>query len=164
MGRHIKISNIKMNDSSTDRILIIDFGDSPIIEWCLELILLKEDLCDSISITDNDYKYKIILSKTNNLPRNDRARINFQKDKIILEITNTELEYWINFFLKYYRDGLAEVDHFDIEVLTNPNEKNIQINFQVANYSLPVSEEEALKRLGLNLSIVKNISETKNKK
>lgn len=163
MGRHIKISNIKMNDSSTDRILIIDFGDSPIIEWCLELILLKEDLCDSISITDNDYKYKIILSKTNNLPRNDRARINFQKDKIILEITNTELEYWINFFLKYYRDGLAEVDHFDIEV-TNPNEKNIQIIFQVANYSLPVSEEEALKKLGLNLSIVKNTSETKNKK
>jgi hypothetical protein len=51
------------------------------------------------------------------------------------------------FFLRYFRDGFAEVDHVDIDDTANAGG---YLTFVVSEFAPPVSPDEAKRRLGLN--------------
>ena len=67
-------------------------------------------------------------------------------------LSRTGLDYWATFFLKYYRDGVGEVNHLDVEAYPrNPNmARGLGIVLQIANALPPISGEEARRRLGLS--------------
>lgn len=63
-------------------------------------------------------------------------------------LTRNNLDYVHQFFLKYYRDGVAEVDHLDLEAVdAETGHEEIYITFQVSESRPPLSPEEAKKRL-----------------
>ena len=139
---------IEVKEYATQKVLKIDFGTHPITEWCLSLCLLKENLIESLVISND--KFSLELLKDDRIPESDRAQIEWNSEPKKLRLTQTELDYWIAFFLQYYRDGVAAVDHIDVEVSpAHSREKETGITIQVANVSPPLSEKEIRRRLGL---------------
>jgi hypothetical protein len=65
-------------------------------------------------------------------------------------LSPTELDYWANFFLKYYRDGIGEVDHLDVEAYPrNPDTiKGLGIVLWIANVLPPSRERKPEDDLG----------------
>jgi hypothetical protein len=68
----------------------------------------------------------------------------------VLRIRNRNLTsiVWLSFFLKYYRDGMAEVDHMDVEANdTRNSESVIDLVVKVAHARPPISEDQLRWRL-----------------
>lgn len=128
-----------------DRV-VLDCASSSPGSLALSFSLLCQDLIDSLQMSTSKYHWTLQVRKSV-LDRD--VRIHWRdKDKIELTLGRTELEYWQVFFLKYYRDGFAEVDHLDLEGnLDNGN--TCDFTLKVASAAQPVSEAEARRRLGI---------------
>lgn len=139
---------IEVKEYTTQKVLKIDFGTHSITDWCLSLCLLKENLIESLVISNDTFRLELL--KDNRIPESERAQMEWNSEPKKLRLTQTELDYWIAFFLQYYRDGVAAVDHLDVEISpAHPREKEIGITIKVANVSPPLSEKEIRQRLGL---------------
>jgi hypothetical protein len=69
---------------------------------------------------------------------------------VAIQLTATELERLVDFFLRYYRDGVVEVDHIDIEANENvPGRMDAYVTIFVQDYRPSVSAEEAKRKLGV---------------
>jgi hypothetical protein len=67
-----------------------------------------------------------------------RANANLRSDKSGLEIPRTSLEHIEAFFLKYYRDEVAEVDHIDLEAVdVDTGKQDVRTCWQAAAFSFP---------------------------
>jgi hypothetical protein len=66
-------------------------------------------------------------------------------------LSPTELEYWLTFFLAYFRDGVGEVDHIDLDLTASgvKDTPGLFLTLAVPQASPPLSEEQARRRLGL---------------
>jgi hypothetical protein len=131
------------------QIIEIDLGSMLILDWTLNLCLLRRGLIESITYhTAKGSNLKVRIDT--GLKVADRATVGIAPDNVYLAITATELDYWESFFLKYYRDGVAEVDHLDIEAQVNPPSKNCgYVILKVAKVKPPMTPEEVRKMLGL---------------
>lgn len=126
----------------------IAFHPEIISDWCLQLCLLETGLQDSVKISSLDKKFSIDIRVDKNVSTNDRGFVRLNDKLINLSVAPNELEMWKYFFLKYYRDGFAEVDHIDSEFILD---KASEISFvlKVFEFQPPLSSEEAKKILGL---------------
>lgn len=79
----------------------------------LLLILLKEKLVEKIEIKFNNLT--IYLSINNNETKSTCSFINFNEQKFKGKISMNLLEYAICYLLKYFRDGIAESEHIDLD-------------------------------------------------
>lgn len=84
--------------------------------WCLLLTLLKEGLIASLLLHDGSGKAAIAVSLDRGLQRNARGVVSWRDAEAALRITPDELEHWTHFFLKYWRDGVADVPHIDVDI------------------------------------------------
>jgi hypothetical protein len=76
------------------------------------------------------------------------SRVSFKPKLKQFELTQTSLDYVHRFFLKYYRDGIADVDHIDVEATDADTGKSGEyIKFRVPDWKQPVSPKEAERRL-----------------
>jgi hypothetical protein len=140
--------SIEIKEYTNQKVLKIDFGNQPITDWCLSLCLLKENLIDSIVISNN--LFSVEIQKDKQIPAPNRAQVAWTSDSKMISITETELDYWVAFFLKYHRDGIAVVDHIDVEISpAHLGDKETNIMLKVANALPPISAQEARQRLGL---------------
>lgn len=118
-------------------------------DWCVGLCLLKEGLVEKLVCSEDRGKGKLALSvRTLSNPR-AKVRQSPGTDAVEVTITPTDLEYVLHFFLKTYRDGLAEVDHLDLQAVAESGEDSY-ITFVAAEAVPPVSADEARRRLGMN--------------
>lgn len=125
--------------------VMIDLTNVPIPEWCLNLCLLKEDLVDTLVFLIGKQKLKI---EVENIQDSRRANVFLAPSQVHVKVDPVELEGWVDFFLKYYRDGVAQVDHIDVEALAISEEsEDIYITFIVKDAVPPMSAEEARKIL-----------------
>ena len=77
-----------------------------------------------------------------------KASITFQTQCSDVRLTGNNVDYLCQFFLKYYRDGVAEVDHVDLEASNaETGDQEVYVTFQVSESKLPLSPEEAKRRL-----------------
>jgi hypothetical protein len=129
-------------------VLLLSFRREALGEWCLGLSLLKEGLIDTLTVAEERGKG---LVKIQILPKPETrgsARVSFKSNVSQFEITRTSLEYLQRFFLKYYRDGVADVDHIDLEATDVDTGKTGEyIKFRVPDSRPAVSPEEAERRL-----------------
>jgi hypothetical protein len=119
------------------------------IEWCLALCLLKEGLLSHVVITDRKEttKLKISVSPSKTLAVGE---VRWHDKYIDLIISRTELDAWLHFFLMYYRDGIGDVDHIDVDVTSNQGgSKNLFLVLMIPEARPPVSEAEVRRRLGM---------------
>jgi hypothetical protein len=116
----------------------------------LGLCLLKEGLTEGLLVSEERGRKKLELQMVGSSDVRAKAEASFGTETTQLRIASSDLDYLLHFFLKYYRDGVAEVDHLDLQAMSeNVEEEESYITFIVPESVLPVNEEEAKKRLGL---------------
>lgn len=109
-------------------------------DWCLCLQLLQDKLIEAFSfrLANSSRRMQVARGEANRYGTIGNA------DDLGLTLSERDLDFARHFFLRYYRDGAAEVDHIDIE--TNDGG---YIIFAVDKSLPPVSAEEAKRRLGM---------------
>jgi len=123
----------------------LDLAQSDIPDLCLSLCLLREELVSQVCLQSNG-KLGLCLERSEST--NNRL---VRSPTLSLQMTRTELERLVYFFLTYYRDGWADVDHIDVEADDDvPNRMAAYVIFVVPAYKPPVSADEAKRRLGID--------------
>jgi len=95
-----------------DNMFEISFGSMPPEAAAAELLLLADGFISALSLRHPKEKVKVRLLVSNTPVR---ATALVSRSGLELAVSRTELLAWVAFFLRYYRDGVAEVDHFDLE-------------------------------------------------
>jgi hypothetical protein len=127
--------------------LEVSFAPGAMRDWSLGLVLLKEQLVDALLVTESPGRSSLELCRSGQT--RDRAKAVFAGSATRLALSNTELDHLVHFFLKYFRDGIAEVDHVDVQAVSGEADQECYITFIVPESAPPVSSAEARKRLGL---------------
>lgn len=123
-------------------LVAINLDHVSLCDWCLNLSLLKEELVDVLTFIGNK---KLQLKIDGTLERSARAVVSISPGAVSISFHPDEYDYVHSFFLKYYRDGVAEVDHIDIEALAfHPAGKTeeVYVTFYVKDAVPPMSPDE----------------------
>jgi hypothetical protein len=98
--------------------------------WCLDLSLLLFEEIDLIHVKPRT-AFGISIRCDTTLPGNTRGRVVWKGDDLEISTTQVELEYWVAFFLRYYRDGAAEVPdlQFEVDRRRTNNQKDLLLAF-----------------------------------
>lgn len=118
---------------------------SAVQDFTLGLCLLKEELIEGLVIAGRSgVEFKVVR-----LNESSVCFATVASDIVLVELTGNSLDFLQHFFLKYYRDGIAEVDHVDLEALGRTAEqKSMYITFKVPESRPPLSPAEAERWLG----------------
>lgn|SRR5574341_94789 len=120
--------------------LVIEFSDESISDLCAGLFLLKEGLITSLSVSEKSGNGKLNIRT---LTDNDQSQVTWEANTAQIKLNENDFEYCSHFFLKYYRDGIAEVDHIDIEYAGDDSGAALgYIVMKVSRYHPPGSAEE----------------------
>jgi hypothetical protein len=149
MTKHLKLPlRLELVRYSGQTVLNIQFESKALSGWCLALCLLKEGLTAALVISEEGAKGKLELELMSEA-KERRTHASFEAETARLRITSNDLDYLLHFFLKYYRDGFAEVDHLDLEVVAANERQDASVTFKVPESAQPLSPEQAKKRLRL---------------
>lgn len=128
----------------------IVFHDGFLEKFTLAMSLLWHGLADKIVLLSQEPIRKVTIVCNSKISTAPRAAIQADSESLHVELSKQELGYWLHFFLRYYRDGAAEVDHIDVEYTeANASLSEAWLILKFPNAKPPVSAEEACRRLGL---------------
>jgi hypothetical protein len=130
-------------------VLKIELINKALLDWCLGLCLLKEDLINVLHVRNENSRLKSAFKVSMEAKQEVQSHATFGAEQTRIVLTRSDLDYVIHFFLKYYRDGLAEVDHIDLEVLCDSEGQDSCITLKVSEFMPPLDSDEAERRLGL---------------
>jgi hypothetical protein len=119
--------------------LIADLLD----RFCIGLCLLQEHLIDSLDLVDVKGKDLFRFQRSTGA-----VLVQFRPSKTIVAFDSVQLGYLKHFTLRAVRDGMAEVDHIDLE-LTRQTHEAVDFCIMYPSSAPPVSPEEVRRRLGL---------------
>ncbi len=107
--------------------------------FCIGICLLEERLIDSLDLVDVNGKdvFRLQTSKGD-------ATVQFRPGKIIVGIDPLQ---FMHFTLCAVRDGMAPVDHLDLELTRHPQRVDLYVKYP--SVGPPVPPEEVRRRLGL---------------
>ena len=121
---------------------VVEVRPSPsaIQDFTLGLCLLKEGLIEALVITGRSGgEFKVVR-----LNGSSACFATVASDSVLVELTDNSLDFVQHFFLKYYRDGRAEVDHVDLEAFGRTAEReSMYVTFKVSESRPPMSPAEA---------------------
>lgn len=126
--------------------LVVELRRTAIADFTLGLCLLKENLIEALQLGTPNSRTTIEFRRGE---ANHRAEGRATKTGMALRLSDTELSYWLRFFLKYVRDGTAEVDHLDVDLESADRATPNMFVLKVPDAVAPLTPEEARKRLGL---------------
>lgn len=139
--------HIEIVRHSTQTAVRLQFSRKCLSEWCLGLCLLREGLIDAFTVTEEAAKnsnVKFLVGAK--LGARSRVTLNEPCSEVVL--TKNGLDHMCIFFLKYYRDGVADVDHLDLEAVdAETGGREIYITFQASESRTPMTPDEAKRRL-----------------
>lgn len=131
--------------SAGESLVEVNLGDLEPSRFYCELALLNEGKAEGLLVRQHVGGLRVDIAKED-IPV--RARCAWKEQSLKVMLSQAELEYWMSFFLKYYRDGVAEVDHLDVEADSARGEV-VDIIVKVSQAAPPVTDAEARRRLGL---------------
>jgi hypothetical protein len=115
----------------------------------LGLCLLRETLIERLLIVSEATDIRLDLSAALSPQEALGARLEQRKGTMRIQMNSRNLEYLQHFFLRYCRDGLAEVDHVDLEAISGQGSgANAYITFKVFDSRPSLSPKEADEWLG----------------
>ena len=123
-------------------ILNVSVPPGSVKDWLLCLHLVQDNLVEACVFGDDRASSKLEIQ----LGRSCEWKAGSQSGHFIISLTESALGYLRSFFARYYRDGVAEVDHIDIE---SDEPKFGYITIGVDEHLQPVSSEEVKRRLGI---------------
>ncbi|MFT3748126.1 MAG: hypothetical protein QM768_07405 [Agriterribacter sp.] len=107
------------------------------IAICLEFLLLKENLINSVGL---NFKNSFIILKLSKDQYSYCDKTDFGRGLLKGQISINNLDYILHYILKYYRDGIAETEHIDIDFL-NDNGKELTLTISFERYHEYSAEE-----------------------
>ncbi|MCA3006187.1 MAG: hypothetical protein LW650_12055 [Planctomycetaceae bacterium] len=130
---------------------VLEVGCDPpaLLELCVGLCLLKERLISTLVLEDRGGRVKAAIQVADGARRGGGARATGEGEGRRIVLSQTALEYVMSFVLKYARDGMAEVDHVDLDVDADDPGEAFTLTLSATRSTPPVSAEEARRRLGL---------------
>lgn len=140
---------LHLNRHSGQTVLNIELGTDALANWCLGLCLLKEGLVSMLLVCEEDAKGVLEIELAGEVVHRTKSQARFYSSATRVRMTPNDLDYLLHFCLKYFRDGAAEVDHIDIDVVSQTDSQESTITFKVPDSIRPLSAEEARKRLEL---------------
>ncbi len=110
-------------------------------------------MISTVTLSSEDESFRLQLELAPPSLQVVRGEVLWQVGGLLLSISLNELEYWLQFFLRYYRDQIGEVDHIDSDITyiapRSNSRKSLLLVFRVPNAKPPLDEEELRRRLGL---------------
>jgi hypothetical protein len=115
----------------------VQIGDDRLASWCLELSLLSTGLAEVAFLSDGAFTISITLDEE--LHPHTRGRAVWSDDALALVLTRNELDYWMHFFLRYYRDGAADVPYIDMDLSEDRTnlDREVHIEFKCESVKPP---------------------------
>ncbi len=92
--------------------LIVTIEWETLADWLLHLCLLRLGLTSSVTIAANDRTPRIWIGLEPGA--SPGGKVKWSADGPDLTVTEAALDYWIRFFLDYYKLGRSPVDHIDV--------------------------------------------------
>jgi hypothetical protein len=129
----------------------IKISDDTVAEWCLALTLVRFGLLDQILISGTPEISIRLASDDESIGRRGTVIETEERTEVVLNAN--ELDYWLFFYLEYYRDGVASVPHIDSQLhVGNPNNQGafVQLVLTAESSKPPISLEEAIRLLKLD--------------
>ena len=150
MNKHLRLPlEIDRVQHPGQTVLRFLFRREALCDWCVGLSLLKEGLIDALTVTDPRGRSAKLQVLKEWKEVNATVRVSFHNDRTQVVMSGTNLDFLQHFFLKYYRDDLAEVDHVDLQAIdAETGNKEIYVTFRVPESMPPVTDNEARRRLG----------------
>ncbi len=135
---------IRISANAVASVVKVSLSNDILERFCIGLCLLKEGLIDSLDLVDHH-------GSVFRLQRSDSAIcVRLGEGKTILTLSEIELERWVHFTLRTVRDGIADVDHFDVEApLAGSSSEIVDVVIAFPASVPPVSPNEVRRRLGL---------------
>lgn len=122
-------TNVVVKEFDEQVVLTIKVNSLSARDLCLQLLLLREKLIESLELSFQNFLIVVSLS----INENSCKKLNIHQKVGTFSISVKTLEYWIYFLLKYYRDGKAEARHIDVDFVSS-NGVEITITSQVDEY------------------------------
>lgn len=150
MRKHISLAmRLSVAQHLDQEVLTIHVQPPGLKDCCLGLSLFKEGLIKSLIFTELGGTQKLDLQMDENMNSSKPVACPLVNGHQVILPLNT-LDYLLHFFLKYYRDGFAEVDHVDLEAVKSGIEGgDFSITVSVSEAAPPVTGEDAIRRLKL---------------
>lgn len=132
---HVKLWNVDLLEPAVSRL-------------ALGLCLLSNNLVAAMDLVG--MSGDVLSISKHNKPGTYAARVAWRKKAALIELSPIELEALMTFCLLAVRDGVAQVDHVDIEATSaRSGEQDGSFVLKFPQAAPPVSAEEARRRLGL---------------
>lgn|SRR5262249_33693701 len=149
MNKHLQLAvDIEVVRHPGQTVLRLMFHRESLPDWCLGLCLLSAGLISTLTITSKQQQKAVRLQLAGKPESRGLARVILKSEINQLDLTRTNLDYLQHFFLKYYRDGVADVDHIDLEAIdADAGHEKIYVTLKVPESKAPVSADEAERRL-----------------
>jgi hypothetical protein len=119
-------------------------------DWCLDLCLLEKGLIDSIVVRNERGDVSLMVRRDSRISAAAVGRVSWHGQSAALALSGEQLETWLHFYLTYYRDGIGEVDHLDVEVDGENGSPGLDLVLTVPNATPPQPGAELRTRLGLD--------------
>lgn len=125
-------------DGST--ITTIRIPPSALRDWCLALYLLFDELLSEFTFVEAGSDNRISVRTASETT----CDANAAGTGFTVSLDRNSLDYLRAFFARYFRDGIAEVDHIDLQDDLRPSD---DITFRVDEYRPPISASELRRRI-----------------
>jgi hypothetical protein len=142
-------ADIKLTEFPGQKVVSFSPSSKVLRDWCLGISLLKEQLIKELYATDEAGKNAhAVIRVLEGSGSQTMSRVLIDKSSYQIELAPVNVEYVQHFFLKYYRDGAADVDHIDLEGIdVDTGAKDISVTFKVSQAKASVTAKEAERRL-----------------
>jgi hypothetical protein len=137
----------------------VDVDDARIVEISLLSQASVQNFCVGLSMLWTEVANSFVVGKHRMANVSMHARVGetrcvacveWKRERVNLVLSATDVEHWLCFALKAVRDGVAEVDHLDLEFIpSNAKERRGSVVVKFPVVMAAVSASEARRRLGL---------------
>jgi hypothetical protein len=127
----------------------IELQATAIRDVAIGLCLVWNGLVSILDLVDSTHRRMLRIQLAED-PRNNPATVTWEAESAVVTFSHSELEAWMFFLLRTVRDGVAEVDHLDLEAnaaISGQQSGSFVLKFPSS--APAVSPEEARRRLGL---------------
>jgi hypothetical protein len=110
------IATLEISAAPYQARISICLADEDVRDWCLGLCLLEHNLIPTLSLT-SPAGSQLMLTHDPRLHASERGYVQWEHQTPTAALATNEIQCWLVFALKYYRDGIGDVSHIDSELI-----------------------------------------------
>ena len=148
--RFIAVIEMSLDSKENVKYVRLSIPESSQTEFSLILTMLRYEVVEAIVIHNpEDSRSQLVEIQFDSQHVNASPTFAFE-NRLKLTLTERDIDCWLTFFLRYCRDGVAEVDHLDLEAESISDDgTQLSIILAVENSQPSIPGDEARRLLGM---------------